>query len=274
MQHQNGFIDIHCHLLFGLDDGADSIETSLAMARLAADDGIGQILCTPHITPGIYDNSYPRIASAIAALRKALDDDSNAIQIGIGADVHVSPDLLARLRDGDIPTLAGSRYFLFEPPHHVLPPRMEQLLAALLEAGYVPILTHPERLSWVEQHYELIVRLSAMGVPMQVTAGSITGRFGPRIRALAERMLDDGIVDLIASDAHNLTSRPPNLSGARALVAARLGEHEADAMVRSRPLAILTNADLPVRTIPSSDAPQKQRRQTGWTGWFRRGGKG
>lgn len=274
MQQENGFIDIHCHLLFGLDDGAASIETSLAMARLAADDGIEHILCTPHITPGIYDNAGSGIAAALSVLREAIAAAAIPVELGIGADVHMAPNLQAGLRSGSIPTLAGSRYFLFEPPHHVLPPRMEQLLATLLEAGYVPILTHPERLSWVEQHYDLIVRLSAMGIPMQVTAGSITGRFGPRIRALAERMLDDGLVDLVATDAHNITSRPPQLSAAHALVAARLGDIEADAMVRSRPAAILANADLPARPVTSSDAPQKQRRHAGWTGWFRRGGKG
>ncbi|SFZ80651.1 protein-tyrosine phosphatase [Devosia enhydra] len=274
MQQENGFIDIHCHLLFGLDDGSGSIETSLAMARMALADGTELVLCTPHITPGIYDNTASRIDAALSAFRQDLDAASIGLAVAMGADVHMAPDLLPKLRAGEIPTLAGSRYFLFEPPHHVLPPRMEQLLASLLEAGYVPILTHPERLSWVEQHYDLIRRLSAMGIPMQLTAGSITGRFGPRIRQLSERMLDDGLVDIIASDGHNLTSRPPSLSAAHALVAARLGQAEADAMMRLRPSAIVANADLPARPGPSSDAPQKQGRQAGWAGWFRRGEKG
>src|SRR5690606_33768464 len=107
------------------------------------------------------------------------------------------------LRQGRIPTLSNSRYFLFEPPHHVAPPRLEEAAFNLLAAGYVPILTHPERLTWIESHYAVFKRLAHSGVWMQLTAGALYGKFGARPRYWSERMLDEGLVHIVASDAHD-----------------------------------------------------------------------
>lgn len=212
------------------------------MARIAVADGIQTIACTPHIYPGLYDNNGPDILLRVAALQVALDDADIPLTLVAGCDAHLTPTMVAELRRGHIPTLAGSRYFLFEPPHHVAPPRLEQSVLATLEAGYMPIITHPERLSWIESHYDTMKALAKAGAWMQLTAGSITGRFGKRPQYWSERMLDEGLVHLIATDAHNLRNRKPLLADAAAMAADRLGEAAARDMVVTRPAMVLADA--------------------------------
>jgi protein-tyrosine phosphatase len=250
-------IDLHSHLLPGIDDGSKDLAMSLAMARVASADGISTIACTPHILPGVYNNSGPAIRSAVARLAESIAEAGIPISLATGADVHIAPDLDAQLRDGRVLTLNNSRYFLLEPPHHVLPPRLEDLIFGLQAAGYVPILTHPERLSWVEGRYDLIGRLVSSSVLMQITAGSVMGRFGRRPRYWAERMLDEGLCHLLATDAHNTEQRAPRMADARDFVAQRLGDDESINLVLRRPQGILNNlspAELP--PLPQAKAWQ------------------
>ncbi|MEP9373757.1 CpsB/CapC family capsule biosynthesis tyrosine phosphatase [Mesorhizobium sp. KR1-2] len=237
-------IDLHSHLLPGCDDGAADLEMALAMARRAVDDGVRVMACTPHILPGLYTNDANGIDARVTSLRQALGEADIDLTLVVGADVHIAPDLPEKLRNGTVPTLNGSRYFLLEPPHQVLPPQLENLVASLIGAGFVPILTHPERLAWTRSHYDVVNRVNGAGCLMQITAGSLTGSFGRMAQYLAERMLDEGRVDVIASDAHNLRARIPGLSKAREIVAARYGREVAEDLVIRRPMRILR--DLPV----------------------------
>jgi protein-tyrosine phosphatase len=232
-------IDLHCHMLPGVDDGAPDLAAALDMARMAVDDGITATACTPHMMPGVWNNTAETIHSGVSGFEEALAEADIPLIVVPGADVHIAPDLVAALRAGRVPTLNMSRYFLFEPPHNVVPPRLEDFAFGLIAAGYVPILTHPERLAWIDAHYVVVARLAAAGVWMQITAGSLTGRFGRTPRHFAERMLDDGLVQIVATDAHDTERRPPRLSSARDMLAERLGEAAADAMVLDRPLGVL-----------------------------------
>lgn len=243
-------IDLHCHLLPGIDDGATDLETSLAMARIAADDGITVTACTPHIMPGVYDNVGDDIKRRIGELQGHLTEAGIEMKLVCGADTHIAPDLAKGLKDGRIPTLNDSRYFLFEPPHHIPPPRLEHTVFDAMSAGYRPILTHPERLSWIEDHYETMVKLAHAGAWMQITCGAITGNFGKRPQYWAERMLDEGLVHILATDAHNLRNRKPIMSKARDMVTERLGEQAAIDMVLTRPSGVLDNA--PPDTMPET----------------------
>jgi len=255
----DNLIDLHSHLLPGCDDGSTDLAMSLAMARMASADGISTIACTPHILPGVYNNSGPAIRTAVARLAESIAEAGISISLVTGADVHIAPDLDVQLRDGRALTLNDSRYFLLEPPHHVLPPRLDDLIFGLQAAGYVPILTHPERLSWLEGHYELIRRLVSSSVLMQITAGSVIGRFGRRPRYWAERMLDEGLCHLLATDAHNTEQRAPRMAEARDFVAQRLGDDEAINLVLRRPQGILNNVS-PAELPP---LPQAEGRQEG-----------
>lgn len=258
-----GMIDLHCHMLPGIDDGAPDLAVALAMARMAVADGITTVACTPHIYPGLYENTAAGIAVAIDALRSELVEAGIALDLTIGADTHLTPDLVAGLRGGRIPTLGGSRYFLFEPPHHVEPPRLEESVFAVMAAGYVPVITHPERLTWIEDRYAVFPRLARAGAWMQITAGSVTGRFGRRPRYWAERMLDEGVVHILATDSHHVERRPPLLAEAREAAAQRLGVEEATHLVLTRPLCILDNR-------APDEAPALPPGQSGGSGWWRR----
>ena len=235
-------IDLHCHILPGIDDGAPDLETSLSMARIAVDDGIAVTACTPHMMPGYYDNTSEGIRTAVEALQAELVKADIPLRLVTGADVHLITGLAGALKRDERLTLADTRYFLFEPPHNTAPPRMAEAVFDCMAAGFHPIITHPERLRWIEEHYALMGQLVEAGAWMQLTAGSVTGRFGKRTQYWAERMLDEGLVHILATDAHNLRSRAPVLSEAVHAVAQRLGQQAADDMVLTRPRAVLENA--------------------------------
>lgn len=236
-------------MLPGIDDGAPDLATALQMARIAYDDGIRTVACTPHIYPGMYENTSDSIRQATLALGDALAQAGIPLQLAFAADAHAVPELLARLQAGTVPTLNGARYFLLEPPHHVAPPNFEEFVFNLMAAGYVPIITHPERLHWIEDNYRIFTNLAGKGAWMQLTAGSLTGRFGASARYWGERMLDEGLVHMLATDAHDPVRRPPLLAEGAEAAARWVGKEEAQRLVHERPAAALAGLD-PARVTP------------------------
>ena len=179
-------------MLAGLDDGASNLPVSLQMAKMSVNQGVEVVACTPHILPGLYHNSGPAIRQAIAELQSVLDAEGIALRLVTGADVHMCADFVAGLRSGRLLSIADSRYILVEPPHHTAPPHVEDFFFNLIVAGYVPILTHPERLSWITSHYETIKRLARSGVCTTRTfcaAGEGNGDASSRCAALNRAMM-------------------------------------------------------------------------------------
>jgi len=256
-------IDLHSHMLPGIDDGAPDEATALEMARIAVADGIHTSACTPHIYPGVFENDTAGIAARIARLQAKFVAEGIALRLTIGADAHLTPELLGRLKNGSVPTLAGGRYFLLEPPHHVAPPRFEESVFAFIVAGYVPVITHPERLSWIDHHYAAFETIVRSGAWLQVTAGSLNGRFGKGAQCFADRLLDDGLVHLLATDAHSLRHRPPRLAEGRIAAERWVGAEEAQRLVVERPQAILDNRPpQEVAPVPAlRDGPVNPRRR-------------
>jgi protein-tyrosine phosphatase len=211
------------------------------MARMSAVEGVGVIACTPHIFPGVYDNSGPDIRRRVEALQSQLDAAGIDCRLVVGCDAHIAPDLVSKLRSGLVLGIGDSRYVLVEPPHHVLPPNVNRLFFDLLAAGYVPILTHPERMSWADQNDDLLSRLIKSGTWMQVTGGSLLGAFGQRVKRRAEQMLSQGWVHIVASDAHNVMHRPPTMGQAFRALCDLVGFDEAENLVKVRPRAIVEN---------------------------------
>jgi protein-tyrosine phosphatase len=211
------------------------------MARMAVADGVSVIACTPHILPGVYENLGPDIRRRVQKLQGDLDAAAIDCRLVAGCDAHITPDLVSKLKAGLALTINDSRYVLVEPPHHILPPNVDQLFFDLLAAGYVPILTHPERMSWADRNEDLLNRLIRSGTWMQVTAGSVLGGFGQRVKHRAESMLLKGWVHIVASDAHNTTQRPPVMGPAFRALCDLVGLEEAENLVKDRPLAILEN---------------------------------
>ena len=237
MQRLTSLFDLHCHIIPGIDDGSPDLETSLAMARMSAAEGVRIIACTPHIFPGVYDNSGPDIRRRVEALQSQLDAAGVDCRLVVGCDAHIAPDLVGKLRSGLVLGVGDSRYVLVEPPHHVLPPNVDRLFFDLLAAGYVPILTHPERMSWANDDF--LYRLIQSGTWMQVTGGSILGGFGQRAKRQAEKMLSQGWVHIVASDAHNVTQRPPAMGQAFRALCDLVGLDEAENLVKVRPWSYL-----------------------------------
>jgi protein-tyrosine phosphatase len=236
-------IDLHCHMLPGIDDGATDVAVSLEMARLAVADGVTVTACTPHIYPGLYDNNAQGIKQGVLSLRQSFVDAGIPLKLTYGADAHIGPDLLDGLKTGRVPTLNGGRYFLLEPTHHVHPPRFKETVFDIIVAGYVPVVTHPERLTWIDdKHYETFHELVQQGAWMQVTSGALVGKFGKKARYWAEKFVGDGITHIIASDGHTTGRRAPTMSEGRDVVSKLVGAEEAAACTEGRPRAILLNA--------------------------------
>ena len=258
-------IDIHCHMLPAIDDGAKDLSTALCMAQMAVDDGITKTICTPHIYPGVYDNTRQIISDAVDDFKLRLEEAQIPLELGFAADTHMAPDLLDGIKQGRIPTINGSRYLLFEPPHNIAPPGFEEFVFGLLANGIIPVITHPERLKWIEQHYDVFVRVAYRGAWLQVTGGAITGKFGKRVRYWAERMLDENIVHVIASDAHNINHRPPIISEACHAAERWLSKEEISLMVNDRPLATITDRapeELPIPVGLQQDPATRVRKKS------------
>lgn len=257
-------IDLHNHILPGIDDGSPDLEHSLAMAMMAVNDGITALACTPHIYPGVYNNDTNSINAATEKLAVALRQEGIELKLHFAADAHLVPNMIERLRDGTIPTFNGGRYFLLEFPHHGRLPNYRQYVFNLLAAGYVPLITHPERLHWMDDSaYQEMLEMAKGGAWMQVTAGSVLGHFGKRAKYWAMRMLDDGVVHVLATDAHNATGRAPKLAQAVHEASLRVGKEEAMRQVLDRPRAVLDNAPPasvpPVPAFSAADAPSASR---------------
>jgi protein-tyrosine phosphatase len=259
-------IDLHSHILPGIDDGSKSLDMSLEMARIAVADGIRTMACTPHIYPGLYMNDAAGITAARDALQATLDQHGIALQLTTGADVHLVPGLVQGLRAGRVPSLNGTRYVLLEPSHHVAPPRFAESVFQLVGAGYVPVITHPERLTWVEDNFPILADLTRQGAWLQVTAGALTGVFGSRAQYWGERFVGEGLTHILATDAHSIGRRVPVLSEGLAVAERLLGRDEALQMVQGRPSAIMEN-------LPPDQAaalPARKSAKSGGAGWLRR----
>ena len=257
-------IDLHSHILPGIDDGSKSLEMSLAMAQIAVADGITQMACTPHIYPGLYMNDRAGITAARDALQLSLDEHGIALSLTTGADVHLVPGLLEGLRAGRVPSLHNTRYVLLEPSHHVAPPRFAESVFQLVAAGYVPVITHPERLTWVEDNYQVFVDLTRQGAWLQVTAGALTGLFGARAKYWGERFLGEGLTHILATDAHSAGRRAPLLSQAKAIAERMLGPEEALLLVEGRQRALMSDAS-PANVPP---LPARKASKGWWKGLF------
>ncbi len=242
-------IDLHSHLLPGIDDGAQTLEDALTMARQAVADGTTILACTPHIYPGLFPNTPDIIDQALLQLKQALKDNDIPLEVVSGADIQIIPELVSQLRSGELPTLNNTRYFLFEPPHHVPNSAMLELVHNSVAAGFVPVITHPERLSYAFGKYREFSEAVASGAWLQLTGNAITGHFGPDIAKLSERFLRDGLVHIVASDTHDARHRPPILSHAYQRCCELVGEEETERLFVHRPRAILDNAS-PVDVAP------------------------
>jgi protein-tyrosine phosphatase len=231
-------IDLHCHYLPGVDDGADTVGAALALAAAAAADGICHAVLTPHVFPGQWSNTASSLSSDFESFRTALTASGIAFDVSLGAEVRLLPESLELAERDELPTLGhwdGSRVLLLEFPDAQIPVGTDKAVAFLRARGYVPMIAHPERNKDVMRDWRKVLPLVAQGCLLQITAASVAGLFGPRALASALQLLDAGVVTVIASDAHNLEHRPPRMRAGRAAVAARYGEPAAALLTEVNP---------------------------------------
>lgn len=239
-------IDLHLHLLPGIDDGAASIKESREMLTAAHALGFRTVVPTPHLMERLRPDDQWRIAAALAAV--AAEATPLGMRIDLGYEVALTPDLPARLEANEPITLAGSRAILVELPVVGWPTYTESTLFALQAAGYRPLLAHPERYRAVQQDPTLALDLVARGIMLQVTFASFVGLFGKAAKRSAETLLRHGAIHILASDAHSAGHRLAAVEKARARVVKLAGEQETRAMTVDNPLALLADRPLPIQS--------------------------
>ncbi|HBY62333.1 MAG TPA: exopolysaccharide biosynthesis protein [Solibacterales bacterium] len=253
-------IDIHSHILPGIDDGAENLEVSLEMLRMAAESGTTDIVATPHASFEFpYDG--PRARSLLAEVREAV---GSRINVHLGCDLHLHHENIRNaVAEPAAYTVNGGRYLLVEFSDLLILPATEAIFEEMRQAGIVPIVTHPERNPLLQVRIERMKQWAAGGVLLQVTADSFLGRWGREARECAARLMDLNLVHAVASDAHGAKDRTPRLDRAFEYVSRRWGEARAERLFRANPAAVIRNEELPP---PGAEpAPAKRKWYRPWS---------
>jgi len=239
-------VDIHCHLLPGIDDGAPDLEDSATMCELLVADGCTAVIATPHQRHDLWPNHD---LAELERLRQSVAERApRGLDIRLGAEIRSDNELPAELENGHgLQPLAGGRHLLIEfDRREPLPqPGAEGLVYELVIMGWRPIIAHPELIPWLAEDLPAAAELVARGARLQVTAMSVTGEFGRWAQERCRALLNAGLVHFVASDAHSPRQRPPGLARARQVLADRHGEEVADLLTRTNPGAVLLDQPVP-----------------------------
>ena len=234
-------IDIHSHVLYGMDDGSPDIEVSLEMLRMAGRHGTTDIVASPHA------NLEYRFDPELIAERKAALEERNdsGVKVHLGCDFHLQYENIAdALRNSRKYTIANGPYILVEFSDLLILKTTSQIFGDLISAGMIPVITHPERNMLLQMRIQELAEWVEMGCSIQVTGQSLEGVFGSKARAFSEKLMDEGMVHFIASDAHDLRRRPPVMDSAFKLVEKKWGEETAKYLFVSNPGAVLKGEKL------------------------------
>ena len=217
------------------------------MARIAAGDGIKVVVATPHLKDVFEANAYVDLHEKVSQLQDLVDQDGLDLQVKIGMETHVEPELSVRLKKGIAYTLDQSPFVLVEFPFLLYPSYLDEALFNIQLAGYRPIIAHPERQTTMQRNPNLLAALVERGMLTQITAGSLLGSFGPEAKRASETFLRRNLVHVIASDAHRPHGhRVPLLSPAVLAAVSIVGEERAHNMVNNIPIAILAGEEVKV----------------------------
>ncbi len=250
-------IDIHSHVLPGIDDGSKSLEESLDLCRIASQDGIRTLVCTPHVDFR-YQNRRATIEAPFAALEERVREAGIDLRLVKGAEVHVAPDIVTKVREKDLVTYDDrGRYLLLEFPFQQVLTGAEEIVYKLRLTGVTPVIAHPERIAYFMDDPDRLYNLVRLGALGQATGGSLTGMFGERSRRACLTMIERHLVHVIASDAHDTSYRRPELAPAAEEAARLYGPERARAMFVDNPAAVVDGRDL--EPPPPQEAPRRTR---------------
>lgn len=251
-------IDIHSHILPGIDDGAKDLDEAVAMCRASYDDGITTIVATPHAHDSVHPtHQLDFLKEKVEELRKALGGTPN---IALGCELRITHDIVNQVCIArTAPTIGSGPYILVEFPHYVVPAGSQRVFFELLTHDVRPIVAHPERnrtfMAEPERFYEMVDN----GVLGQIDSGSVTGQFGSKVKETAMTLLENGLVHFLASDCHNMRNRLPGMSTAVAEIEQVLGRDLARSISVDNPAAIVKGDSPPFR--PSPQIPVKPRKK-------------
>ncbi|WP_332695138.1 tyrosine-protein phosphatase [Halalkalibacter lacteus] len=202
-------IDIHCHILPGVDDGPSTLAESLELARLAESEGITKIIATPHHQHPMFENSGPSILRKVEELNEAFEQANINLTVIPSQEIRIHGEVIQNMELGDVlPLTPQSSYLLVEFPSNGIPHYTTRLFYDLQMKGYTPIIAHPERNKVFVEKPDLLYDMVKTGVLTQVTASSLTGHLGKKVKKFTEQLIDANLTHFIASDAHNLNERP------------------------------------------------------------------
>lgn len=255
-------IDIHCHVLPGMDDGPADMDESVAMVRLAVADGIRGTICTPHWHPLLWPNERSAIGEAVECLRRRLRAEAIAFDVWPGCELSLDTDLESGIAGGRLETLNQGSWVLLELPGVFPPPGIDGLFANFFRSGRRLVLAHPERYSFILRDPARLHAWVEMGVRVQITAASLLGRLGPEIAALCRVLLEHRLVHFLASDGHGVGSRRPLLRDARRVAGEIAGGDAASRLVEAHPLAVVRDEPLVLDDFAPLPLPAKRP-------WFR-----
>ncbi len=233
-------IDIHCHILPGLDDGAEDWSKSLEMAQIAAIDGISGIVCTPHFSHAFPGNNLTAILAAIEELRTRLRQTEIRLELYPGCELAIDSNLPEKIESGELLTINDNRRIaLVEMPGEVIPPNLDRFFWMMLVRGITPVLAHPERNYPLIRNPSLLLKWIQTGVLVQITGASLRGHYGQEVRDFSVKLLQHRMVHFVASDSHGPDRRRPVLSKARAITETIIGPEEAHKIFHEYPLQLL-----------------------------------
>ena len=262
-------IDVHSHVLPGVDDGTRELDEALAFCRLAREAGTEILVATPHHRIGSYANPRERILESVAGLQRAVDEAGIPLKLAPGCEIFVDTELPERIGRGELLTYGDARrYILLEFSFQQYPVHPEDLVFRLRLASIVPVIAHPERIRYFQEDPDRLETLVRAGALSQVTTSSLLGTFGSRVQGLTERMLRRRLVHFLASDAHDLSYRAPGLLRAFERARELVGEEFARKLVRDHPEALLDGRELRIQE-PVADEEERPRGR-GWLGIFGR----
>jgi protein-tyrosine phosphatase len=249
-------IDIHCHLLPGIDDGPPTREAALALAGALVDDGVATVVCTPHVFPGRFENRSSSIVDEFNSFSALVKNAGLPLELLWAGEVRLTPEVLDLMRKQELPFLgqtAQGKTMLLEMPDGQIPLGTEQFVRRFVTAGIRPVIVHPERNRMVMDQPDRLQSLVDEGCAVQLTAGSLLGDFGARAQATARALLDEGWVQAVASDAHNLGGRRPRMKAAAQWLAQHYGAQLAQQLTKTGP-ASLVAANLAVNATAGEPA--------------------
>ena len=259
-------IDLHAHVLPGLDDGPQHMAHALEMCRIAVERGTSALVATPHMFDGAYDVTRNQILAGVSELRRALVSEDVALEVFPGGDVHAHIDLVALVKAGEVMTVGdGGKYLMVEFDHLIVPSHVDQMLFSLRLFGLTPIITHPERNLEVQRNVEVMSPLVRAGNLVQVTPASLVGGFGPDAGRCAKELVLRRMAHVVASDAHSVRGRPPGLARAKSVLEDLVGIEKAQEMLMEYPQKILDGEDV---SIPEPlEKISRRRRILEWLKW-------